>query len=61
MKDLKMERCPRCGERTMREPKEMNALSRFRDEYICSDCGVGEALAVYYLGADNYEWWIDEE
>lgn len=34
--------CPRCGENSMRS--DDNALSRQVDVYICSDCGIDEAI-----------------
>ena len=41
----KVDRCPRCKKDKLRKPKAHNALSR-RDNktYICSDCGVSEAM-----------------
>lgn len=36
--------CPRCGRGTMDEPILHNALSRHADVYICSTCGMAEAL-----------------
>lgn len=36
--------CPRCGAVTMLENAEENALSRRFDVYICSNCGLDEAL-----------------
>lgn len=36
--------CPRCGRMTMRQPATTNALSRYADVYICSGCGMDEAL-----------------
>lgn len=39
-----MKVCPRCGRETMREPDVLNALSRYEDYYICSDCGTEEAI-----------------
>lgn len=36
--------CPRCGQRRMKPQAAANALSRFHDVYICSECGVDEAL-----------------
>ncbi len=36
--------CPRCGEETLDPVMERNAVSRYKDEYICSDCGLSEAL-----------------
>ncbi len=35
--------CPRCG-RWMEQPITHNSLSRIANVYICSDCGVDEAL-----------------
>lgn len=53
--------CPRCGNETLKKDLVLNALSRYRDEYICSDCGVAEALAGYFIGHDNdYKWFIDD-
>lgn len=36
--------CPRCGRWNMREPAVRNAISRYASVYICSDCGMEEAL-----------------
>jgi len=36
--------CPRCGLNVLREKLVQNALSRYTDVYICSDCGREEAL-----------------
>lgn len=36
--------CPRCGRENMREPAVRNAISRYASVYICSDCGMEEAL-----------------
>ena len=40
-----MKTCPRCHKETMRDEEVLNSLSR-RDgrTYICSDCGIEEAL-----------------
>ena len=35
--------CPRCGGK-MREEEAENALSRYHDIYICSECGLEEAV-----------------
>jgi predicted RNA-binding Zn-ribbon protein involved in translation (DUF1610 family) len=45
--------CPRCGEKTMRSPDVLNALSR-RDNmtYICSGCGMSEAF--FDMSLDDY-------
>jgi len=44
--------CPRCGN-LMREKQVENALSRYADVYICSDCGVAEAFG----GGAHFEEW----
>jgi predicted RNA-binding Zn-ribbon protein involved in translation (DUF1610 family) len=36
--------CPRCGHPRMKSQATANALSRFHDVYICSECGTDEAL-----------------
>lgn len=36
--------CPRCGQPTMDKPLTHNALSRNANIYICSTCGMSEAL-----------------
>ena len=41
--------CPRCGQRRMKKDMAENALSRYTDIYICSDCGREEAM----LGASE--------
>lgn len=41
--------CPRCGANTMWPDDGANALSRANPEkYICSPCGVDEALLSYF-------------
>ena len=35
--------CPRCGRNELRVPLAHNALSRYADLYICSECGMTEA------------------
>ena len=35
--------CPRCGRNELRVPLTHNALSRYADLYICSECGMTEA------------------
>ena len=43
-----MKECPRCKEMKLNEKEVRNALSR-RDNatYICSDCGIAEAMEDY--------------
>lgn len=53
-----MKICPRCGKPNMKEKKVRNALSRHRDEYICSECGIDEALRDFYHFTEP-EWFID--
>ena len=35
--------CPRCGQNKLKAPLAHNALSRYADLYICSECGMTEA------------------
>ena len=35
--------CPRCGQNKLKSPLTHNALSRYADLYICSECGMTEA------------------
>jgi predicted RNA-binding Zn-ribbon protein involved in translation (DUF1610 family) len=53
--------CPRCGEETLRlDRPALNALSRTDNEtYVCSDCGVIEALEDFSRGMSRQskeEW-----
>ena len=34
--------CPRCGQNKLKAPLAHNALSRYTDLYICSECGMTE-------------------
>ncbi len=36
--------CPRCGANVMDESMVRNALSRHEDVYVCSSCGMDEAI-----------------
>ena len=36
--------CPQCGKNRMKREMAENALSRYIPVYICSECGVDEAL-----------------
>jgi len=36
--------CPRCGHERMKPEAVRNALSRYADVYICSECGMDEAM-----------------
>lgn len=47
--------CPKCRSTFLVEPIERNALSRLTRDgthkiWVCSDCGVTEALEQYYEG-----------
>lgn len=42
--EIGLTRCPRCGRDTMRSDIVLNALSRYVDVYVCSPCGVEEAM-----------------
>lgn len=51
---LKKTRCPRCEQNTMRPEQVMNALSRRDNEtYICSSCGVAEAMEDFFTSRTN--------
>ncbi len=39
--------CPRCGRDTMNVSVNRNALSRYADILICSECGLGESILDY--------------
>ena len=36
--------CPRCGRNVLKEPLTHNALSRYADLYVCSECGITESF-----------------
>jgi len=47
--------CPACGENTLDEIEVRNALSRYCKKYICSDCGLREALeGDFWHGKSSY-------
>lgn len=50
--------CPRCGQ-MMKAPLEGQALSRQGDVYICSNCGLDEAVrtAMGLAPLPLVEWW----
>lgn len=63
-----VEDCPRCGEFTLIEPREINALSRTtrgvndRSMWVCSDCGTDEGLEDAFLqGATAQADWPVKE
>ena len=63
-----VEDCPRCGEFTLIEPLEINALSRTtrgpndKSIWVCSDCGTDEGLEDAFLqGAREQEDWPVKE
>lgn len=43
-REIGLTKCPRCGRDTMRSDISLNALSRHVNVYICSPCGVEEAM-----------------
>jgi hypothetical protein len=46
--------CPRCEQNTMHPKEEMNALSRRDNEtYICSSCGMAEAMEDFFISRTN--------
>lgn len=55
-----MNTCPKCNENELHEREAMNAVSRRNGEYICSQCGMDEAMEDYInsrLGKEE----LDEE
>ena len=36
--------CPRCGRNIIKAPLEHNALSRYADLYVCTECGYTEGM-----------------
>jgi len=56
-----MKRCPRCFKENMKEDNIINALSR-RDNktYICSQCGMEEAMIDAGLIKDNFLLSVDK-
>lgn len=51
--------CPRCGKSNMNPVAIKNALSRRIDLYICSDCGMAEALedaGIFRTKCELNEW-----
>ena len=60
--------CPRCGEFSLMDPQEINALSRTTREvndrpmWVCSDCGTDEGLEDAFLqGHTSQEDWPVKE
>ncbi len=51
--------CPRCGKVNMQVPLHRNALSRHEECYMCSDCGMEEALRDF-IGTpiERKDWFI---
>ena len=59
-----IDNCPRCGEFSLMDPLEMNALSRTtrgvndRSVWVCSDCGTDEGLEDAFMqGATAQTEW----
>lgn len=50
--------CPRCGLENMRTRLYANALSRYENVYICSDCGISEAMSDFLGEENNFENWF---
>lgn len=48
--------CPRCG-RVMEQDEALRALSRYVNAYICSECGVNEALQEKGEAVSVFECW----
>jgi len=56
--DLLDEMCPKCNVTQLKDPIEINALSRItrgtqQKIYVCSDCGVQEALEEFENGSSG--------
>lgn len=49
--------CPRCGRESMDSTLYRNALSRYADLYICSDCGTAEAMLDMMRNPLSLEHW----
>ena len=49
--------CPRCGRMSMDPKLHKNALSRQADVYICSTCGLEEALDSMFGIKRPFEEW----
>ncbi len=45
-------KCPKCSNE-LKQPLEINALSRHSEGYVCSDCGVEEALDDYLADVER--------
>lgn len=37
-------KCPRCGRDAMKSDVALNALSRYINVYVCTECGIEEAM-----------------
>jgi len=64
-----MKSCPRCGEKRLRTPQVMNALSRTTRTqestpvYVCTACGQDEAFEDYFTedgATPQSEWPLSE-
>ena len=54
--------CPRCGQNKLKSPLTHNALSRYADLYICSECGMTEAgLAMMNNPLPLEQWAVFQE
>lgn len=54
--------CPRCGKASaMRLKLAENALSRHADVYVCSPCGIAEAIADYKKEEIDFSKWAAVE
>ena len=42
--EIGLTKCPRCGRNAMRSDIALNALSHHINVYICSECGIEEAM-----------------
>ncbi len=49
--------CPRCGRKSMDPKLHKNALSRVANVYICSTCGLEEALDSMFGIQRPFEEW----
>ena len=56
--------CPRCGKARMHPERTHNSLSRHADIYICSVCGMDEAIRAMVgdvLPDEKWACWSDAE
>ena len=50
--------CPRCGRNKIKSPLAHNALSRYADLYVCTECGYTEAMLDMMRNPLPLEQWV---